>query len=91
MAKLKILGFMVKDKITGYTGVATSVCYDLYGCVQVVITGPVNEKGEIPDGRWFDFHRLEVVGTEPVMSQPVFDGVIDKGPADKPRFQVGPR
>ena len=33
----KVLGYRVKDKVTGYTGVATSVCFDLYGCVQVTV------------------------------------------------------
>jgi hypothetical protein len=30
---LDILGFKVRDMVTGFVGVAGSVCFDLYGCV----------------------------------------------------------
>ena len=39
----KLLGMKVKDKVTGYSGVVTSLSFDLYGCVQAVIT-PITGK-----------------------------------------------
>ena len=38
MNELKLLGLKVKDKVTGFTGIITSVSFDLYGCIQVIIT-----------------------------------------------------
>jgi hypothetical protein len=94
---IDILGFTVRDKVTGFVGIATSIGFDLYGCIQVVVHPPVDDKKptEIADGRWFDFHRLEVTSKDRVMPLPSFAGVPasnrsyrDKsrlsGPADKP-------
>jgi hypothetical protein len=67
---LKLLGLKVRDRVTGLAGVCESVCYDLYGCIQGIIRGPMNEKGEIPEGRWFDVARLEVLDEKPVMEVP---------------------
>jgi hypothetical protein len=89
MIKLTIdlLGYRAKDKITGLEGVISSVCFDLYGCVQAAISPPAKD-GSIPDGRWFDVQRLEVSGDR-VMSPPDFDAKdispakYDSGPAEK--------
>lgn len=35
---LAVLGLPVRDKVTGFDGVITSVSFDLYGCIQVVKT-----------------------------------------------------
>jgi hypothetical protein len=83
-----ILGHKVRDKITGYEGIAESLAFDLYGCVQIAVR-PMLAKGakpgEYPDGRWFDFARFEIISKTPVMDVPTF---ADKehGPADKPNF-----
>ena len=88
MKYIHLLGMAVVDKVTGFAGIVTSVGYDLYGCVQVVVT-PVMKDGKREDSCWFDAHRLEVVGTKPVMEVPDFSSkpvseAKDKGPADKP-------
>lgn len=96
MDDLKLLGLKVRDKITGFSGVVESVCYDLYGCIQAAVKPPVNDKGEIVDGRWFDVSRLDVTDQTRVM--PVPGGRFDvditadatqpsrtaSGPAEKP-------
>jgi len=83
-----LLGFEAKDKVTGYSGVITTLSFDLYGCVQVVITPKIDKDGKIPDGRWFDVSRLQLTGTEPVMERPDFvAGYVatgKKGASDKP-------
>lgn len=76
---LDILGLRVKDCVTGLEGVATSVCFDLYGCVQVAVN-PEAKDGKAADGRWFDHKRL-IAGGDPVMEQPVFESVA--GPERK--------
>lgn len=83
------LGFKVRDKVTGFEGVAETVSFDLYGCVQVVVT-PAAKDGEKKEGRWFDIQRLVVMAPERVMEVPSFaalatsDGTHEHGPADKP-------
>jgi len=82
-----LLGKKAKDKVTGFTGVITSLSFDLYGCIQVVVT-PKAEKKEVKDGHWFDVTRLEILDSTPVLPVPDFDsGYVaegNKGPADKP-------
>ena len=85
---LELLGKEVKDKVTGFRGVVSSVSFDLYGCVQAAVAPPVDEKGEIPRTGWFDVVRLNVLSHDPVMELPDFSkGYVAegrKGPAEKP-------
>ena len=87
---LDLLGFKVKDKVTGATGVATSICFDLYGCIQAVVAPPAGSDGEPKDGRWYDIARLEIVYSSRVMDAPKFfdDSTTaargERGPAEKP-------
>ena len=85
---IEILGKSVTDKVTNFSGIATSVSFDLYGCIQVVVTPLVDEKGKCGESRWFDIRRLAVKGKKSVMKAPDFDkGYISegkKGAAPKP-------
>ena len=69
---LDLLGLKVKDKVTGFCGVIDSISFDLYGCVQASVRPPINEKEELPDGRWFDVNRLSIKSKKPVMNIPNF-------------------
>jgi hypothetical protein len=88
----RFLGYQVKDKVTGFTGVGTSLCFDLYGCVQTAVAPSSNKDGKLEDGRWFDNVRLERVSEDRVLPLPVFAvNVNDKvkqhnGPSDKPGY-----
>jgi hypothetical protein len=62
---MKILGFTVHDSITGFEGVVTSIGFDLYGCIQCVVT-PTAKEGKIGDSGWFDHKRLTVTSDKPV-------------------------
>lgn len=81
--QLGILGKPVCDKVTGFKGIATSVCFDLYGCVQVIVTPSVDDGKE---GRWFDYHRLKVKSEKRVMPLPAYGqtNYAERGPAEKP-------
>jgi hypothetical protein len=83
-----LLGLKVKDRVTGFSGVVSSISFDLYGCIQAVVTPEADGKGKIPDCRWFDVTRLKKTGKKPVMKLPNFDyGYVaegKKGPAEKP-------
>ncbi len=64
------LGHKVKDKVTGYTGIAISKCIYLNGCVQYCVQSK-HEKGvKLEDGAWIDEGQLEIV---------------DKGVFEKPK------
>lgn len=85
---LQYLGYQVVDKVTGFKGVVSSVSFDLYGCIQTVVTPPVNSEGKTGDSMWFDINRLKITSSEPVMDVPNFQhGEIAEGkhgPCDKP-------
>jgi len=85
---LSMLGLEVKDKITGFTGVISSVSFDLYGCIQGLVSPPVNKEGEMGTSIWYDLNRLKIINNKSVMDPPNFDyGSIaegKQGPAAKP-------
>lgn len=77
---IDLLGKKVKDKVTGVKGHVTSVSFDLYGCIQAVVT-PKPKTGDEP--RWYDVARLDVTSDKRVMAPPQ-EWTMDKGPAEKP-------
>lgn len=85
---LELLGHKATDKVTGVTGVITSVCFDLTGCIQAAVAPKATDDGTIPSSRWFDVPRLTIQTGEPVLEQPDFSkGYVAegyKGPCDKP-------
>lgn len=87
MKDMHLLGLKVIDEVTGFAGVCTSVGYDLYGCIQAVVTPPAKESGELEDSRWFDTKRLRVQDEDPVMAVPDFcvaSPAKVAGPQEKP-------
>lgn len=87
----KLLGFKVRDIVTGFEGIAESVSFDLYGCVQYVIRPPIDKKkSEQPPGHWFDAKRLEKISKQPVMPVPTFAVADIPGGTSKPSFQSQP-
>lgn len=93
---IDMMGKKARDKITGFTGIVASVSFDLYGCIQAVLSPPLDKDGKPVDGRWFDIHRLEVVDHTRVMPVPQFAQPLEKaqygatptqhthGPTEKP-------
>jgi hypothetical protein len=88
---IELLGKKAKDKITGAIGIITSICFDLYGCIQVIISPQkINEKGEeIKPIGWIDINRIKIINNTRIMNYPDFDNKytkIDKvnGAATKP-------
>ncbi len=66
------LGRKVKDRVTGFTGVVTSISFDLYGCVQGWVVPQLGEDGKVRDSSWFDLNRLQILKKEPVLEVPTF-------------------
>jgi len=87
---LALLGRAATDKVTGFVGTVSSVCFDLYGCIQCCLTPVVGEDGKVLPSQWFDVSRLEIGDSERVIQLPDFErGYVAtgaKGPAEKPPF-----
>lgn len=81
---LSFLGKRVKDVVTGFSGVVTSLSFDLYGCQQAIVTPEVKKEGGKEESGWYDICRLQVLSPTPVMAPPDF--LIPKGPEAKPKF-----
>lgn len=81
---VRLLGLKAEDKVTGNKGIVTSVSFDLYGCIQAIVTNK--------DGcKWYDINRLKVKKNKRVMNLPDFvtnNAVArgEKGPAEKPHM-----
>lgn len=85
---LELLGLKVKDVVSGAEGVIDSVCYDLYGCVQVSLRPAVTKDGELKPGHWMDISRIKILSKTPVMKVPGLgyftqDAPKMPGPAEK--------
>lgn len=91
----RVMGHRAKDRITGVEGVITTVTFDLYGCIQVLLHPGLDKDGKSREQVWLDVNRLEPIAADAqrVMTMPTqFAGFVDsidhiayeKGPADKP-------
>lgn len=85
---IDLLGVKVSDKATGFTGVVTTVSFDLYGCIQAVVQPAATPENTLPQSSWFDVNRLVRLG-ERVMEVPDYDHLTiangDRGYAEKPK------
>jgi len=70
---IKLLGRVIKDRVTHFEGTAVGLTFDLYGCIQVAVQPKIDKDGKIPDGRWLDVNRLEPGGDERTMPIPDFN------------------
>lgn len=70
-----LLGLRVRDKVTGFEGVVTTVGFELYGCVQAVVHPGLDKDGKARDSTWFDVSRLTILSDTPVMDVPNFVSV----------------
>lgn len=55
------LGDRVRDKITGFEGIATARVVYLNGCIQFCVDPGVNKEGEMMKGEYIDVSQLEVI------------------------------
>lgn len=80
-----LLGQQAEDKVTGFKGVITSVCFDLYGCIQVILTPKIGKDGKKEIGGYYDANRLKMKSNKVkrVMPVPSFDCLVPHGPAEK--------
>lgn len=84
---LAMLGKSGVDRVTGFAGTICSVSFDLFGCVQCVLTPPVDKDGKLQDGRWLDVNRILISNDRRAMPVPSYaakPAEHDHGPCDKP-------
>ena len=55
------LGAKVRDKVTGFLGIATSRCEYLNGCVQYGVKTKVDKEGKMVEIEYIDEQQLEVM------------------------------
>lgn len=67
-----MLGFTLRDTITGFTGVAIGHCTYLTGCHQTLLQPAGTDPAKRPDSEWFDDQRLKLVTDVPAL-------VLDNG------------
>jgi len=85
---MELLGYHVIDVVTGFKGVVSSISFDLYGCVQAIVSPKMDKDGGIGDGRWFDTKRLRTTSPKLVMEVPTFN--IPPGGQKLPKYQEMP-
>lgn len=61
------LGMTVKDKVTGFQGIAEHRATYLYGVDHICIQPPMKEDGTVPDSKIFDEPQIEIVNEERVI------------------------
>lgn len=67
------LGSTVRDKVTGFTGIATSRVVYLNGCIQYGLRPKVGAEMKHPDTEYIDLGQLELVDAG-ISIQPSFTG-----------------
>ena len=60
------LGDKVKDRVTGFAGIAVGITKYLTGCDQVVVCPPCDKQGGAQEPFSFDITRLEIVKKQAV-------------------------
>jgi hypothetical protein len=75
---IQLLGKTATDKITGFSGVIGSVCFDISGCVQALLfarrDSPPQEIAAVgTTSKFIDVQRLEISDAPAVMPVPDFD------------------
>ena len=83
MKGMDLLGKKVQDRVTKQEGVVSSISYDLYGCIQAIIT-PAVVKNKREESYWYDIKRLKVLSKRRVMQPPAYEDEEEIGAEDKP-------
>jgi hypothetical protein len=70
---INVLGCKARDKVTGFKGTITSICFDAYGCIQVTLTPSVGKDGKTGElYGWIDINRIDILNNKSVVIKPEF-------------------
>lgn len=64
------LGTVVRDKVTGFVGIAENRADFLYGCTRYCVQPVVDKEGKMPESKMVDEPQLEIVEGEKVVMSP---------------------
>lgn len=59
-AKIR-MGMEVRDKVSGFQGIVTSIAKYLSGCDRVLVSPPVDAEGKMRESEHFDITEVEFV------------------------------
>jgi len=80
------LGQKVKDKVTGFTGIAIAKIEYLNGCIQFCVKPKIKAKdNKMSEGQYIDVEQLEVVGEGIRVESKPTGGVMGDTPGDSYR------
>lgn len=82
------LGDRVRDPITGFTGIATSIATWLHGCIRVGVSPEKAPGDKPPSDRFFDQSQLVVVKKR--VHAPMVLAVTEAPPPETRRSTGGP-
>jgi hypothetical protein len=93
---LALLGTVMRDKVTQFEGMVSTVGFDAYGCVQAILSPMQLRDGKKQDGEWFDVKRLVPADDKKpkrIMDSPFAEPPAmgrEKGPGEKPAMRSNP-
>lgn len=64
------LGDEVKDKVTGFQGIAVATHQYLQGCVRISIQPTIDKDGKMADSATFDEPQLELIKKNVITTEP---------------------
>jgi hypothetical protein len=64
----EMLGYTMRDIVTGFVGVAVGHVEYITGCDQLLLVPSVDESGKLRESNWFDTQRCELLPTQPVVT-----------------------
>lgn len=62
--RLPALGDRVRDKISGFEGIATTHAQHLTGCDRLWVAPKVDREGKSMEGMWIDIDMIEIIEPE---------------------------
>lgn len=75
------LGWRLRDKATGFTGIATARIEYISGCIQYCILPEVKDDGKYVDGVYIDEQRIEFVDNGIAVEARLTGGPSSRGEA----------
>lgn len=80
--RLPALGDLVRDKVSGFEGIAVAHSKHLTGCDRIWVIPKVGDDRKPVEGAWFDIDMLLIV--QPIVIEPVVYNRAAPGGADLP-------
>ena len=87
-----VLGQKVRDKVSGFEGIATGRAVYINGCVRICIEPPVDKDGKYQEHTWLDESQLEVIPGGISVGEPKAEATSEQGHSSGgPRTKDDPR